>query len=237
MNNITNSFTKGLKDGIPIGLGYFSVSITFGLMAVSMGIPVWAAVLISMTNLTSAGQFAGLSIITGGAPLFEMALTQLVINARYFLMSLSLSQKIHGGISTLDRLIISFFNTDEIFAVASAQDGEVGRRYLAGLAVIPYLGWTGGTLIGAVATSFLPESVAAALGIAIYGMFMAIIIPPAKKSRSVLLVVIVSAVLSCLFKWIPVLNTVSSGFVIIICALVSATVGALVAPIKEEENA
>lgn len=237
MNNITNSFAKGLKDGIPIGLGYFSVSITFGLMAVSMGIPVWAAVLISMTNLTSAGQFAGLSIITGGAPLFEMALTQLVINARYFLMSLSLSQKIHGGISTLDRLIISFFNTDEIFAVASAQDGEVGRRYLAGLAVIPYLGWTGGTLIGAVATSFLPESVAAALGIAIYGMFMAIIIPPAKKSRSVLLVVIVSAVLSCLFKWIPVLNTVSSGFVIIICALASATVGALVSPIKEEENA
>lgn len=237
MNNITNSFAKGLKDGITIGLGYFSVSITFGLMAVSMGIPVWAAVLISMTNLTSAGQFASLSIITGGAPLFEMALTQLVINARYFLMSLSLSQKIHGGISTLDRLIISFFNTDEIFAVASAQDGEVGRRYLAGLAVIPYLGWTGGTLIGAVATSFLPESVAAALGIAIYGMFMAIIIPPAKKSRSVLLVVIVSAVLSCLFKWIPVLNTVSSGFVIIICALASATVGALVAPIKEEENA
>lgn len=237
MNNITNSFAKGLKDGIPIGLGYFSVSITFGLMAVSMGIPVWAAVLISMTNLTSAGQFAGLSIITGGAPLFEMALTQLVINARYFLMSLSLSQKIHGGISTLDRLIISFFNTDEIFAVASAQDGEVGRRYLAGLAVIPYLGWTGGTLIGAVATSFLPESVAAALGIAIYGMFMAIIIPPAKKSRSVLLVVIVSAVLSCLFKWIPVLNTVSSGFVIIICALASATVGALAAPIKEDENA
>lgn len=237
MDNITNSFAKGLKDGIPIGLGYFSVSITFGLMAVSMGIPVWAAVLISMTNLTSAGQFAGLSIITGGAPLFEMALTQLVINARYFLMSLSLSQKIHGGISTLDRLIISFFNTDEIFAVASAQDGEVGRRYLAGLAVIPYLGWTGGTLIGAVATSFLPESVAAALGIAIYGMFMAIIIPPAKKSRSVLLVVIVSAVLSCLFKWIPVLNTVSSGFVIIICALASATVGALAAPIKEDENA
>lgn len=237
MNNITNSFTKGLKDGIPIGLGYLSVSITFGLMAVSAGIPVWAAVLISMTNLTSAGQFAGLSIITGGAPLFEMALTQLVINIRYSLMSLSLSQKLHKSVSTFDRLILSFFNTDEIFAVASAQEGEIGRRYLSGLAVIPYLGWTGGTLIGAVATSFLPESVAAALGIAIYGMFMAIIIPPAKKSRSVLIVVLFAAVLSCLFKWVPLLNTVSSGFVIIICALTAAAVGALIAPIKEEENA
>lgn len=236
MNNITNSFTKGLKDGVPIGLGYFSVSITFGLMAVSAGIPVWAAVLISMTNLTSAGQFAGLSIITGGAPLFEMALTQLVINVRYSLMSLSLSQKLHGSISTFDRLILSFFNTDEIFAVASAQDGELGRRYLAGLAIIPYLGWTGGTLIGAAATTILPESVAAALGIAIYGMFMAIIIPPAKKSRSVLFVVLIAAFLSCLFKWLPLLNTVSSGFVIIICTLTAAAIGALVAPIKEEEN-
>lgn len=232
---LTNSFGKGLKDGVPIGLGYLSVSLTFGLMAVSAGIPVWAAVLISMTNLTSAGQFAGLSIITGGAPLFEMALTQLVINIRYSLMSLSLSQKLHSSVSTFDRLILSFFNTDEIFAVASSQDGEVGRRYLAGLSIIPYLGWTGGTLLGAVAAGFLPESIASALGIAIYGMFIAIIIPPAKKERSVLLVVVVASVLSCCFKWIPFLQTVSSGFVIIICALVAAAVGAIVAPLKDEE--
>ena len=154
-----NHFSKGLRDGVPIGLGYLSVSVTFGVMAVAAGLPVWAAVLISMTNLTSAGQFAGLSLITGGAPLFEMALTQFVVNIRYSLMSLSLSQKLSGSIRTIDRVFLSFFNTDEIFAVASMQEGTLGRRYLWGLALIPYLGWSGGTLIGAAAASLLPDRV------------------------------------------------------------------------------
>ena len=123
-----NHFSKGLRDGVPIGLGYLSVSVTFGVMAVAAGLPVWAAVLISMTNLTSAGQFAGLSLITGGAPLFEMALTQFVVNIRYSLMSLSLSQKLSGSIRTIDRVFLSFFNTDEIFALASMQEGTLGRR-------------------------------------------------------------------------------------------------------------
>lgn len=179
-----NHFSKGLRDGVPIGLGYLSVSVTFGVMAVAAGLPVWAAVLISMTNLTSAGQFAGLSLITGGAPLFEMALTQFVVNIRYSLMSLSLSQKLSGSIRTIDRVFLSFFNTDEIFAVASMQEGTLGRRYLWGLALIPYLGWSGGTLIGAAAASLLPDRVASAFGIAIYGMFLAIIVPPAKHSRA-----------------------------------------------------
>lgn len=232
-----NRFSKGLRDGVPIGLGYLSVSFTFGMMAVGAGLPVWAAVLISMANVTSAGQFAGLSLLTAGAPCFEMALTQLVINLRYALMSLSLSQKLDRSVGLLDRLVISFCNTDEIFAVASNQNGEVGRRYLYGLILIPYLGWASGTFVGAAASMFLPDFIRSALGIAIYGMFIAIIVPPAKKFRPVLRVVLLAVLLSCLFAWVPGLNQVSDGFVIIICAVVASAAGALFFPLKEALHA
>ena len=182
---IQDSFPKGLGDGVPIGLGYFSVSFAFGISAVAAGVPVWGAALISMTNVTSAGQFAGLGLIAAGAPLAEQALTQLIINLRYALMSLSLSQKLAPGIGVLERLIMAFVNTDEVFAVASAQKGMVGRRYFYGLMIAPYLGWSGGTILGAAAGAVLPEAVQSALGIAIYGMFLAIIIPPAKKLPAV----------------------------------------------------
>ncbi|HIT52829.1 MAG TPA: AzlC family ABC transporter permease [Candidatus Fimivicinus intestinavium] len=230
---VQNQFSKGLRDGVPIGLGYLSVSVTFGVMAVAAGLPVWAAVLISMTNLTSAGQFAGLSLMTSGAPLFEMALTQFVVNIRYSLMSLSLSQKLSGSIRTIDRIFLSFFNTDEIFAVASMQEGALGRRYLCGLACIPYLGWSGGTLLGAVAASLLPERVASAFGIAIYGMFLAIIVPPAKHNRAVLGVILLAVVLSSLFEWLPMLGGVSSGFAMILCAVAASALGALLHPVED----
>ncbi|MEG2377904.1 MAG: AzlC family ABC transporter permease [Clostridia bacterium] len=228
-----NSFRKGLRDGIPIALGYLSVSFTFGIMATAAGLPVWAAIAISMTNLTSAGQFAGLALIVSGAPLVEMALTQLVINIRYALMSLSLSQKFDKSVTRADRLAIAFGNTDEIFAVASAHTGEVGSRYMYGLIVAPYIGWTLGTIIGAVAGEVLPPIVTSALGIAIYGMFLAIIVPPARVYRPVLRVIAIAVAVSCAFFWIPGLNKLSSGFVIIICAVVAAGIGAVLYPIKE----
>ena len=183
---IQNSFRAGFHDGIPIGLGYFSVSITFGMMAAAGGLPVWAALAISMTNVTSAGQFAGLTLIFGGGTLFETALTQLVINLRYTLMGLSLSQKLNRNVSLPDRLLFSFLLTDEVFAVTSGQRGEVGRRYLFGVMIAPYLGWSLGTLCGAVASGLLPDTVRSALSIAIYGMFIAIVAPAAAKSRPVL---------------------------------------------------
>ncbi len=228
------AFRQGIRHGIPIGLGYLSVSFAFGMKAVGDGLTVLQAVLISMTNLTSAGQIAALPLMAAGASLAEMALTQLTINLRYALMSLSLSRKLDGSMGTLQRLIFSFANTDEIFAVSSAQPGKVGKRYLYGLMLAPWIGWSLGTFLGAAAGTLLPEFVRTALGIAIYGMFLAIILPPARKNGPVCFVVLVAVALSLCFHYIPGLNTVSSGFVIIICGVLAAAAGAWLFPAGEE---
>jgi len=225
-----SDFMKGIRHGIPIALGYLSVSFAFGMKAVGDGLTWLQAVLISATNLTSAGQMAGLPLMLGGASLTEMALTQLTINLRYGLMSLSLGRKLDKSMGTLQRLIFSFANTDEIFAVASAQPGQVGKHYLYGLMLTPFLGWTLGTLLGGVAGTLLPPFVRSALGIAIYGMFLAIILPPSREKQPVRFVVLVSVGLSLCFRYLPGLNQVSSGFVIIICAVAAAAAGAALYP-------
>ena len=230
------TFLKGLRHGLPIGLGYLSVSFAFGIKAVSDGLLPVQAVLISMTNLTSAGQLAGLPLMVGGASLMEMALTQLIINLRYALMSLSLGQKLDKTMTTLHRMCFAFANTDEIFAVASSQPGAVGKHYLYGLMVMPFAGWTLGTLLGALGGQLLPTALTSALGLALYGMFLAIIIPPSKKSKNVLLVVIGAAVSSCMLRFL--LPTLSGGMRIIICAVAMAGLGAVFFPVEEkEENA
>ena len=228
-------FKKGIRHGIPIALGYLSVSFAFGLQAAAMGLTVLQAVLISATNLTSAGQVAALPLITGGASLMEMALTQLTINLRYGLMGLSLGRKLDESMGTVQRLIFSFADTDEIFAVASSQPGKVGKHYLYGLMLTPFLGWTLGTLLGAAAGTLLPAFVRSALGIAIYGMFLAIILPPAREKKPVRFVVLLAVALSLCFRYIPGLNRVSGGFVIIICAVLAAAAGAALFPAKEGE--
>lgn len=229
-------FAAGIKDGIPICLGYISVAFTFGITASLGGLPTWAAVLMSMTNVTSAGQFAGISLIFSGASMFEMALTQLIINLRYALMSFSLSQKLDSGFTLKSRLLVSFVNTDEVFAVASGRKGEVSRPYMYGLILTPYLGWAGGTLLGGIAGAFLPQSVLNALGIAIYGMFIAIVVPAARTSKSVFAVVAFSVALSCIFSYTPYLKNISGGFVIIICTVIAAGVGALLFPVKDSDS-
>lgn len=231
-----NYFKRGLKHGLPIGLGYLSVSFTFGMMSVSEGLSIWQAVLISMTNVTSAGQLAGLGLMVGGAPMIEMALTQLIINLRYALMSLSLSQKLDDSMTTLHRAGFAFCNTDEVFAVASNQPGTVGKYYLYGLIVTPYFGWALGTFLGAAAGTLLPEALRMAMGIAIYGMFIAIIIPPSKTNKAVRAAVILSSALSCIMYYTPGLNKISSGFVIIICAVAVSALCAKLFPVKEAEE-
>ncbi len=229
------SFKKGLKNGIPICLGYFSVSFAFGIFAVENGLTVFQATIISLTNLTSAGQLAGVPIMIGGT-LPELILSQLIINSRYSLMSVSLSQKLSHKVRLRDKLIISFANTDEIFAVAISQKGEIHTKYMLGLMTLPILGWTSGTLIGAVAGNILPAMVTAALGLAIYGMFIAIVVPVAKKEKATALCVAIAIALSCAFKYLPLLSKVPTGFTVIICAVVAAAILAVVAPIKTEEE-
>lgn len=227
-------FRQGLRHGVPIGLGYLSVSFAFGMQAVNSGLTALQAILISMTNLTSAGQVAAVPLIVESAPMIEMIMTQLTINLRYALMSLSLTRKLDSTMTTGRRMFFSFANTDEIFAVASGQPGKVGKDYLFGLMVMPWIGWTLGTLLGAVAGTLLPLFIRNALGIAIYGMFLAIILPPAREKKPVRMVVIMAVVLSLCFHYLPGLKEVSAGFTIIICAVTAAALGAWLFPVKEE---
>lgn len=226
-------YVQGLRHGIPIALGYLSVSFGFGIMAVRAGISPLAAVMISVTNLTSAGQAAGVSVIAEGGTLIEMALTQIVINLRYSLMAISLSQKVDEKFTTSHRLLAGYGITDEIFAVASAQPKEISPAYMYGLVTAGFAGWSLGTFLGAFAGSALPQAFTDAMGIMLYGMFLAIIIPAAKKRHSVLCVILIAAGISILFKY--VFTFVSGGFAIIIGAVAASAAGALLFPVKEEE--
>lgn len=226
-------FFRGLRHGIPIALGYISVSFGFGIMAVRAGLSPLAAVMISVTNLTSAGQAAGVSVIAAGGTLIEMAATQFVINIRYSLMGFSLSQKLDHKFNTPHRMAAAFGITDEIFAVASAQPHELSPSYMYGLIFAGFSGWSLGTLFGALAGQVLPQMLTDAMGLVLYGMFLAIIIPPAKKKKSVLTVILIAAGLSVLFKY--ALTFVSGGFAVIISGIIASAVAAVLFPVKDGE--
>lgn len=227
-----NNFKRGFKAGFPIGLGYLSVSFTFGIMAISYGFSWWQATLISMLTVTSAGQFAGIGIMIHPGQYIEMLISQLTINIRYSFMSISISQKTDSKFAGIYRWILGFMMTDEIFAVAS-QEEAVSRSFFSGLCVLPYWGWSLGTLIGALLGSILPARLMSALSLAIYGMFVAIVVPEMKKSRPVILVVILAAIFSCLFRYVPMLSQISSGISITVCAIAAAVMGALFFPVSE----
>ena len=228
---------RGLRDGLPIALGYFPVSFTFGILAVSGGLSFWQATLISLMNLTSAGQFAGLSVMTAGGPLVEMALSQLIINLRYSLMSISLSQKVDGSVRGLARWSFPFSVTDEIFAVSAARPEPVTQRYWAALRIMPIAGWTLGTLCGALLGAVLPQRLLEALGIALYAMFIAIIVPAARRDVHVCLACVLAVAFSCVFFFTPALSAVGSGFSVIICAVAASSAAAVLFPVGEEEGA
>jgi len=227
-------YLKGLSAGIPIALGYLSVSFGFGIMAVGKGLSWLAAVGISLTNLTSAGQVAGVTVIAAGGTIIEMILTQLVINLRYSLMGISLTQKLAPGYSLPHRLFTSFGITDEVFAVASTRDFAITPSFMYGLITLPIVGWTTGTLLGAVAGELLPADISSAMGIVIYGMFIAIVVPQAKKEKSVILCAAVAIGLSCLFRY--ALTFVSEGLAVIISAVIASVVAAVIFPVKDEEE-
>ena len=221
---------------MPVCIGYFSVSFGFGAMAISQGLSVWHAILISASNLTSAGQFAGLTVIAAGATLVEMILTQIVINSRYALMSLALGQRFGSEVGILPRMASAFFNTDEVFALGMSRLGKLTASYFLGAGVIAAFGWVAGTAMGALAGTVLPASVRVALGVMLYGMFIAIVVPQARQEKSMLVCLVLSLVFSCLFTWLPLLQGISSGLAIVICTVAAAALCAWLFPITDGEE-
>lgn len=223
---------SGLKAGIPIALGYFSVSFGVGILAIKAGLTAWIAVIISASNLTSAGEVAGIGVIAAAGSFLEMILTQLLINCRYCLMALSLSQKLSPKFTFGHRLLAAYGITDEIFGVAASRKEPLTPAFMYGIISIATVGWVSGTYLGAICGELLPARLTAALGILLYGMFIAVIIPPIRTSRANLAVILLAAAISCVIYFgIP---QITSGFAIIISAVIAAAVMAIISPVPDE---
>jgi predicted branched-subunit amino acid permease len=225
------AWKTGVIDGIPIFLGYVAVSFTFGIMAKSSGLTTFQAVTMSLLNFTSAGQFAALGLITASSSYIEMAVTQLALNLRYSLMSCSLSQKLDSTSGFLHRIFIAHGISDEIFGVSISKDGKLNPFYNYGLMSASLPGWVLGTYLGVVSGSILPDRVISALSIALYGMFIAVVIPPAKGNKQLASVIFVSMVMSFLFS---TFIHITSGFKIVILTIVVAGLAARLFPVYEE---
>jgi len=231
-----NVYFKGVKDGMPVGLGYLSVSFAFGMLAMECGLPAWSAILTSAASVTGTGQFVGVDMLSKGMAFTQIAITVLIINLRYVLMSLSWSQRLDPKIGVGTRMLLAFGNTDEVFAISMAQKGYLTAPYLFGVMTLPLIGWTLGTALGCLASGILPLAVRSALGIAIYAMFLGIIIPPARDSKAVAQVIVIAAVMSLILRYVPGLNQIGSGWATIICGIAAAAYGAWKQPAVTEEE-
>ena len=234
MSTNLKEWQKGVKDGIPIALGYMAVSFTFGIIAKQSGLNPFEAVFLSITNFTSAGQFAGLTLIATSAAFLEIALIQLIINSRYFLMSAALSQKIDQRTPLIHRMLMAAGISDEVFGLSMTVQGKLNPYYTYGIISMAMPGWALGTLLGVVSGNILPPRMVSALSIALYGMLLAVIIPPAKGNKMLTVLIIISMVASLLFASLPILNTISSGVKIILLTIVIAGIAAILFPVKEE---
>ncbi len=229
-------YKKGLVDGIPIALGYFAVAFTLGIVAKNSGLSAFQAMLAAALTNASAGGYAGFTLIGENASFLEMALTQLVVNARYLLMACALSQKLSPKTSTLHRSLIAFDVTDEIFGISVSVKGNLNPFYNYGAMTVSIPGWALGTLLGVIMGNILPDSIVSALSVGLYGMFLAIIIPPARKNKVIAVLVIVSMALSFIFSKMPLLSGVSSGMRVIILTVVISLAAAYLFPVEEEEE-
>ena len=230
-------YKKGLRDGIPIALGYFAVAFTLGIAAEKAGITAFQTFALTGTTLASAGGYAGINVIAAMGGYFEMFLTMLIVNARYLLMSCSLSQKISPKTSTLHRMGIAFGVTDEIFGISSAVSGYLNPFYNYGAMTVSIPAWASGAALGVILGNVLPSSVMSALSVAIFGMFLAIIIPPAKVNKVIMGGIIASFALSFLFNKLPIIaNNISSGMQVIILTVLIAFVLAILFPVKEKDD-
>ncbi|MDO5423779.1 MAG: AzlC family ABC transporter permease [Eubacteriales bacterium] len=235
-NENKTCLTKGLRDGIPISLGYFAVAFTLGIAAKNAGFTPFQAALASFTNNASAGEFAGFTLIAAGATYLEVAIMELVANARYLLMSCALSQKLPPDTPLLHRLLISYDVTDEIFGVSMAVPGKLNPFYTYGLILIAIPGWTIGTYLGVLMGNLLPANIVRALSVGLYGMFLAVIIPPARKNRILAGLILLSMAASFAFTKLPLVSSLSSGTRTIILTVLIAGGAAILFPVKEEET-
>lgn len=229
-------FLQGMRDGIPIALGYFAVSLTLGITARNAGLTALQSLLASLTNHASAGQFIGFTLIAAGASYLELCIMEAVANARYLLMSCALSQKLSSETSLLHRLILGFFVTDEIFGVSISVPGKLNPYYTYGVISVASPGWAIGTYLGVILGNILPLRAVSALSVGLYGMFIAIFIPPARKSKVIAGLVTISFCSSLIFSKIPVLAQISSGIRIIILTLVISLTAAVLFPIEEDTS-
>lgn len=228
------AFFKGVKDGVPIALGYFAVSFTLGIAAKNAGFTPLQAMIVSFTNNASAGEFAGFTLISEGATYLELAAMMLVANARYLLMSCALSQKLSANTPLLHRLLIGYDVTDEIFGICINSPGKLNPFYAYGAIAIAIPGWSVGTYLGVLVGNVLPQNIMNALSVGLYGMFIAIFIPPARKSRVIFGLVLVSMLLSLAFSMLPMISGIPSGTRIIILTIVISAAAALLFPVKED---
>ncbi len=229
-------FLQGIKAGIPIGLGYFAVSFSLGILAKSIGLTPFQAALMSLLNNASAGEYMGLTMIAAQATLGEMALATLITNARYLLMSCAMSHRMDPRTPFIHRLLMSFDITDEIFGATIARPGYLSPWYMYGAMVPAIPGWTVGTALGTLAGSILPLRVVSAFSVALYGMFIAIFIPPARKEKPVACLVVLAFALSFAFSRLPVVSDLSDGTRTIILTVILAAGAAVLFPRKDEEE-
>ena len=234
------SFLRGVRDGLPIAIGYFAVAFALGIRASGVGFSIIESTLLSLLNLTSAGEAAGIALLSVGTTYIELAFTQLVINIRYLLMSCALSQKLSPSTSILHRMLIGYGVTDEIFGISAAIEGKLSPYYSYGAILVAAPGWTLGTLFGAVMGNVLPDRAVSALGVTLYAMFLAIVLPPARKSRKIAAIVAVSMAASAVLT--VVCNSFdlawfTEGFRIIFLTVIISAAAAVFFPIQDENDA
>ena len=228
------AFRNGIRDGIPIALGYFAVAFTLGIVAKSAGFTAVSAAIVSATNLASAGQYAGFTLVRDNAAYIEMAIMILVTNARYMLMSSALSQKFDPSTPFFHRLLVGYGVTDEIFGISIGVPGKLNPLYPYGALLVAVPGWTLGTFFGVVMGNILPGRVVSALSVGLYGMFIAIIIPPSRKSKVILGLTSISMVLSALFTYMPLISGIPSGFRVILLTVAISAAASILFPIKDD---
>lgn len=226
---------EGLRDGVPIALGYLAVSFSLGIAARKVGLDAVQGFFASLFNNASAGEYAGFAVIGAGGSLLEMAVVMLVANARYLLMSCSMAQRFSPDTPIIHRVLVGFDLTDELFGIAVARPGEMDPYYSYGAMVVALPGWAFGGMAGVIAGSVLPERVVSALSVALFGMFLAIIIPPARKSRVVAGLVLASFATSALFAWAPLLSGLSEGVRTIILTVALSALAAALFPVDEKD--